>query len=61
LFKDREFTSVSFLVDKKGIIRYVHAGGEFHEGEQGGMSSHASCQRDFATITRNIESLLGVW
>jgi thiol-disulfide isomerase/thioredoxin len=26
---DRAFTSVSFLIDKKGIIRYIHPGGEY--------------------------------
>jgi thiol-disulfide isomerase/thioredoxin len=26
---DRTFTSVSFLIDKEGIIRYIHAGGEY--------------------------------
>ena len=58
LFKERSFTSVSFLVDQRGVIRYVHPGGEFHEGEQGGMPAHASCQRDFAAIKNKIETLL---
>ena len=37
----RDWTSVSFVIDKRGVIRYVHRGGEFHEGE------HASCRRDY--------------
>ena len=30
--ESRGWTSVSFLVDKKGIIRYVHPGGEYSPG-----------------------------
>jgi peroxiredoxin len=26
---DADFTSVSFLIDKKGIIRYIHKGGQY--------------------------------
>ena len=58
LFQKRDATSVSFLVDQKGIIRYVHPGGEFHEGEQGAMPTHATCHRDFAAIKNDIEILL---
>lgn len=60
LDQPRDFTSVSFLVDQKGIIRYVHPGGEFHEGNQGGFATHASCQRDFHTIDADIRRLLAV-
>jgi peroxiredoxin len=31
--KDRAFTSVSFLLDKHGVIRHVHPGGEYAKGE----------------------------
>ena len=48
----RDFTSVSFVIDKRGIIRYIHSGGEFHEGE------HASCRRDYQQIDELIERLL---
>jgi peroxiredoxin len=58
LFQDRRFTSVSFLVDRQGRIRYIQPGGEYHEGEQGGMPTHASCQRDFAVIRKTVEQLL---
>ncbi len=58
LFKDRDFTSVSFLVDREGVIRYVHPGGEFHSGENGAMPTHAACQRDMALIENKIVTLL---
>ena len=53
----REFTSVSFILDKQGVIRYVHPGGEYHESDGGGPG-HATCDRDFKTIERTIASLL---
>lgn len=60
LTKDRDFTSVSFLVDRNGIIRYIHPGGEFHEGQQGGMPTHEACNRDMHFIQREIAKLLTV-
>ena len=53
----RGWTSVSFVVDKKGIIRYVHPGGEFHRalaGEEG----HARCEREYRGIDQVINRLL---
>jgi peroxiredoxin len=58
LDQERDFTSVSFVVDRRGIIRYVHPGGEFHEGAQGGFDSHESCNRDYRTIEATIQRLL---
>jgi peroxiredoxin len=58
LSQDRDFTSVSFLVDRKGTIRYVHPGGEFHEGTHGALANHESCQRDFRIIETEIARLL---
>ncbi len=58
LTKDRNFTSVSFLVDRNGIIRYIHPGGEFHEGRQGGMPTHEACNRDMHFIQREIAKRL---
>ena len=55
----RGWTSVSFLLDKKGLIRYIHPGGEYHL-EPGGphQRDHASCHRDYREIERLIEQLL---
>ena len=43
----RAFTSVSFLLDRAGIIRYVHLGGTYREGDA-----------DFVEIDRLINQLL---
>ena len=32
LFKKRDWTSVSFLLDKNGVIQHIHPGGEYIEG-----------------------------
>jgi peroxiredoxin len=58
LTRERSFTSVSFLLDQHGIIRYVHPGGEFHEGQNGGMPTHAACNRDMHFIQGEIAKLL---
>ena len=59
LGQKRDYTSVSFLVDRDGIIRYVHPGGEFHEGTEGGLPQHESCNRDYRVIETEIVKLLG--
>jgi peroxiredoxin len=41
-----DYTSVSFLIDKKGIIRYIHPGGAYSE-------------KDAAEIRKKIEELIG--
>ena len=51
----RGWTSVSFVVDKRGIIRYVHPGGEFHEASD---RDHARCDRDYKDVEQTIERLL---
>jgi peroxiredoxin len=52
LTQDRSFTSVSFLVDRGGVIRYIHSGGEFHEG------THPVCAHDYHVIDKKIVELL---
>jgi len=52
----REYTSVSFIVDKQGVIRYVHPGGEYHESN--GSPAHEICDADFKTIQKVITDLL---
>lgn len=52
----RDYTSVSFIVDKHGVIRYVHPGGEFHESN--GDPGHAVCERDFRKIEKTVGQLL---
>jgi peroxiredoxin len=53
----RGWTSVSFVVDKSGIIRYVHPGGEFHSARRD-EESHARCDRDYRDIEQTIVRLL---
>lgn len=52
----RQYTSVSFLIDKHGVIRYIHPGGEYHEGNCTAGQEH--CQADFKMIEKTISDLL---
>ena len=36
---ERKWTSVSFLIDREGIIRYIHPGGSYTEEEAQAMES----------------------
>lgn len=60
LTRDRGATSVSFLVDQNGVIRFVHPGGEFHEGNAGETPTHDACNRDLHFIRAEVEKLLSV-
>ena len=51
----REATSVSFLLDRRGTIRWVHPGPEFHPG---GPDDHEQCRHDFEDARRAIALLL---
>ena len=53
---DREFTSVSFLIDPEGMIRWVHRGGEYHPSTD---TRHATCDAEYRGLVRTIEELLG--
>ena len=55
--EQRGWTSVSFVVDKNGIIRYVHPGGEFHE-TRAGEEGHAACEREYRVIEGVVRRLL---
>jgi len=43
----RDWTSVSFLIDKNGTIHHIHPGGQYVEGDQ-----------DYAILKSKIEELL---
>lgn len=45
--RDRGWTSVSFLLDREGVVRWVHPGGKYVEGDE-----------DFAELEAAIERLL---
>ena len=51
----RRFTSVSFLIDQTGTIRFVHDGGEFHAG---GGPGHEDCRAAYEAIHEEIRGLL---
>lgn len=52
---DRRYTSVSFVLDEHGTIRYVHPGPEFHRG---GPPDHETCRADEADIRATLDALL---
>lgn len=51
----KAFTSVSFLIDKTGKIRYTHPGGEYHLEF---IPGHESCVADFHSMDSCIQRLL---
>lgn len=53
---ERPATSVTFLVDKAGIIQFVHPGMEYHDDD--GAEGHAMCVNDMANIRAAIERLI---
>jgi peroxiredoxin len=52
---EREFTSVSFLIDRDGIIRWVHPGGEYHPSTD---PAHARCDADYRGLEKTLAALL---
>jgi peroxiredoxin len=53
---ERPATSVTFLLDRSGIIRFVHPGMEYHDTD--GDPEHAMCMNDMAGIRAAIERLI---
>jgi len=53
---ERPATSVTFLLDKSGVIQYVHPGMEYHEAD--GSDDHAICANDMVGIRNALERLL---
>ncbi len=51
----RRATSVSFLIDKRGLIRYIHPGPAYHRQVVAGDERPS---RDFAKLQQMIEELL---
>ncbi len=51
----RPATSASFLLDRKGTIRFVHPGPEYHPD---GPPDHPQCRNDYRDLSRAIEALL---
>jgi peroxiredoxin len=53
--KPRNFTSVSFLIDQKGVIRYIHPGGEYHKEMEEG---HEQCVADYLALQNMIRTCI---
>ena len=52
---DRNWTSVSFLIDREGKIRWVHGGGEYHPGDD---PRHARCAVQYGELERMLTTVL---
>lgn len=53
---ERPATSVTFLLDKSGVIRFVHPGMEYHDDN--GDEEHSMCVDDMGNIRAAVERLL---
>ena len=53
--RGRAATSVSFLLDAEGTVRWIHPGPEFHPD---GPADHEQCREDFGDAVQAIEKLL---
>ena len=51
----RRFTSISFLIDRDGLIRWVHGGGEYHPSAD---PEHARCDLEYRGLVSAIERAL---
>ena len=52
---EREFTSVSFLIDREGVIRWVQRGGEYHPSAD---PRHARCDAEYRGLEKMLAELL---
>jgi len=51
----RNWTSVSFLIDRNGVIRWVHGGGEYHPSDD---PRHASCDLQYRDFEKTLATVL---
>src|SRR5262249_55613425 len=52
---DRNWTSVSFLIDKDGVIRWVQGGGEYHPTSD---PAHARCDLEYKGLEQALAAAL---
>jgi thiol-disulfide isomerase/thioredoxin len=52
---ERSWTSVSFLVDRQGRVRWVHGGGEYHPGDD---PAHARCAAQYRALEAVLDDVL---
>ena len=53
---ERNWTSVSFLIDRDGVVRWAQGGGEYHPSSD---PRHARCDASYTELERTIRRLLG--
>jgi thiol-disulfide isomerase/thioredoxin len=53
---DRNWTSVSFLIDRAGVVRWVQGGGEYYPTAD---PRHASCDADYRGLETALRAALG--
>jgi peroxiredoxin len=53
---ERPATSVTFILDKSGVIQFVHPGMEYHDDN--GIELHAMCANDMGRIRAAIKRLV---
>jgi thiol-disulfide isomerase/thioredoxin len=51
-----QWTSITWVLDRRGRIRFVHPGGEYHRG---GGPEHAQCRADEQRLRDTVTRLLG--
>lgn len=49
------WTSVSFLLDRDGVVRWAHGGGEYHASDD---PRHATCDASYKELERTVRRLL---
>ena len=52
---ERDWTSVSFLIDREGAIRWVHGGGEYHRSDD---PAHARCAVQYHELEAALAKVL---
>jgi thiol-disulfide isomerase/thioredoxin len=52
---DRNWTSVSFLIDRDGLLRWVHGGGEYHPSTD---PRHARCDAEYRGLEAAVAAAL---
>ncbi|TMQ51807.1 MAG: redoxin domain-containing protein [Candidatus Eisenbacteria bacterium] len=52
---ERDWTSVSFLIDREGVIRWVHGGGEYHPSRD---PAHARCDLEYRDLEKALSAAL---
>lgn len=51
----RDYTSASFLIDRQGLIRWVHRGGELHSSPD---PAHKDCERTYSELLAMLNTVL---